>query len=310
MPRRKKTSPRDVTKATATSADPIKAGNRSRLAMKRAGLENIKQAFKLYDIEDRFANVYAAVGFASLIAAQAFTTRQINELETIGRARLAALGVIDMADDIGDRTEVIVSVPIVQQDALTALYALGLKRTGVSTAKGYVELRGAAALGTVKPLVAEMGGVFTIVERPAMIPSEPQGASATPAADLPVVDDRPQDPGIVGTDQPQAGSSMQPMPASTAASSQPLDIIRRNADEDAGPFATPVVAGPSYGKHQGNPEVPPFMRRQGLMNSASSEAQPKSMPEAIASALNNTSRSVRPPLRPPQADTSLRRSDP
>jgi hypothetical protein len=76
MPRRKKTFTSDVAKSIVTSADPIKAGNRSRLAMKRAGLENIKQALKLFDIEDRFANVYAAVGFASSIADQPFTAMQ------------------------------------------------------------------------------------------------------------------------------------------------------------------------------------------------------------------------------------------
>ncbi len=310
MPRRKKTSTPDVTNAIATSADPIKAGNKSRLAMKRAGLENIKQAFKLCDIEDRFANVYAALGFASSIAAQAFTTRQINEFEATGRAKLAELGVVEMGDDIGDKTEVIVSVPIAQQDALTALYALGLKRTGVSTTKGYVELRGAAALETVKLLVADMRGVLTIVERPAISPSEPQSANAKPVADRPALDDGRQDPAIIGTDQPQAERSTQPSPASTAATSDLSDTSTRNVAEGAQSSAIPVIADPSHGKHQGNPDAPPFMRRQGLMNAAAPVTQVRSLPEVISSARDEPSKSARPPFRPPQADTLPRRADP
>lgn len=142
MPRKKKTAAPEATKAIFTSADPIKAGNRSRLAMKRAGVENIKQSFKLCDIEDRFANVYAAVGFATSIAAQHFIQKQMHEFEAIGRSKLAALGVVETSEEIGDRTEVVVSLPLMDRDGLTAFYALGLKRTGMSTAKGYVELLG------------------------------------------------------------------------------------------------------------------------------------------------------------------------
>jgi hypothetical protein len=185
MPRRKKTSAPDVAKSTVTSADPIKAGNRSRHAMKRAGLENIRQAFKLHDIEDRFANVYAAVGFASSIAAQPFTAQQIHEFEMIGRAKLATLGVVESAEDIGDQIEVIVSVPITQQESLTALYALGLKRTGISTSRGYVELRGVAVLETLQPLITSIGGVLTRVERPAMPAIEPQTSPEPDTAALP-----------------------------------------------------------------------------------------------------------------------------
>ena len=69
MPRKKKTSALDVAKAITPSPNPIKAGNRSLLALKRAGLENIQQTCRLYDIKDRFANVYVAVGFADSISA-------------------------------------------------------------------------------------------------------------------------------------------------------------------------------------------------------------------------------------------------
>ncbi len=310
MPRRKKASTPDLTKAIATSADPIKAGNKSRLAMKRAGLENIKQAFKLCDIEDRFANVYAAVGFASSIAAKAFTTKQINEFEATGRAKLAGLGVVEMGDDVGDETEVLVSVPIAQQDALTALYALGLKRTSMSTTRGYVELRGAAALETVKLLVADMRGVLTIVERPAIRPSEPQSANAKPVADRPALDDGRQDPAVIGTDQPQAERSTQPLPASTSATADLSDTSTRNVDEGARSSAIPLITDPSHGKHQGNSDVPPFMRRQGMMNPAAPATQVKSLPEVIASARDEPPKSARPPFRPPQSDSSPRRAEP
>ncbi len=95
--------------------------------------------------------------------------------------RMAALGVVETAEDIGDQTEVIVSVPMMQQDALAALHALELKRTSMSTSRGYVELRGVAAIETLKPLVAEMEGVLTTVERPASILSKPQSATDAPA---------------------------------------------------------------------------------------------------------------------------------
>ncbi len=314
MPRRKKTSAPDVAKAIATSADPIKAGNRSRLAMKRAGLENIKQAFKLYDIEERFANVYAAVGFAGSIAAQPFSAKHIYEFETIGRARLAALGVVETADDIGDRTEVIVSVPITQQDALTALYALGLKRTGMSTSRGYVELRGAAAIETLKPLVAEMEGVVTTVERPASILPKPQSATDAPEPHVLTADADSLEVLIADSDGQRTASGEPAHPARTAAAEPSSNESASRSDEPVQPAAAPPESRPSRLSQQGNHGVPPYVRRKleefaARLPTVAPAAQPKSMPEVIARVLNEPTRSIRPPFRPPLPDALLRRTD-
>lgn len=312
MPRRKKTSAPNIAKAIVTSADPIKAGNRSRLAMKRAGLENIKQAFKLHDIEDRFANVYAAVGFASSIAAQPFTARQIHEFEAIGRARLAALGVVETAEDIGDRTEVIVSVPMAQQDALAALYALGLKRTAMSTSRGYVELRGAAAIGTLKPLVSEIGGVLTIVERPASILPEPQIPTDAPAPEVRPAHPQSLDVSTAEGDRQERNSGETAHPTPSAEAAEPSVDSASNADEAGRPATAPPEA---HASRQDNPDLPAFMRRKPTEEAASPPvaapaAQPKSMPEVIAQVLNEPTRSIRPPFRPPLPDAPPRRSHP
>jgi hypothetical protein len=309
MPRRKKTSAPDVAKSIVTSADPIKAGNRSRLAMKRAGLENIKQAFKLFDIEDRFANVYAAVGFASSIAAQPFTAMQISEFEMIGRAKLATLGVVESAEDIGDQIEVIVSVPITQQNALAALYALGLKRTGISTSRGFVELRGAAVLETLQPLITSIGGVLTRVERPAMPAIEPQTSPEADTATLPTV----SEPASVSTETAEDANRGEP--TTTASGEAPVvpEVISTNVELRGGLDVAEAKAQPAFNGSSAapvaRPKVPPFLlkHRQPELNSPEAAATPESpqpMAQVIAKVLDAPAVSVRPPPQPPRDNTS------
>jgi hypothetical protein len=310
MPRKKmKTSDQAVAKSIVTSADPIKAGNRSRLAMKRAGLENIKQAFKLFDIEDRFANVYAAVGFASSIAAMPFTAKQIHEFETIGRAKLAALGVVETAKDIGDQIEVIASVPITQQDALAALYALGLKRTGISTSRGFVELRGAAVIETLQPLITSMGGVLTRVERPAMPTIGPQTSPEADIATLPTV----SEPASVSAET--AEDVNRGVPITTVSGEAPVvpAAISTNADLKAEPDVAEAKAQPaldgSSAAPVAKPKVPPFLlkARQPELNSPEAAATPENPPtmaQVIAKVLDAPAVSVRPPPQPPRDNTS------
>ncbi len=304
MPSRKKTSVADVAKAIATSANPIKAGNRSRLAMKRAGLENIKQAFKLYDIEDRFANVYAAVGFASSVAAQQFTQKQMQEFEAIGRSKLAALGVVDTTEDIGDRTEVVVSVPMTQQDGLTALYALGLKRTGMSTSRGYVELRGAAVLETLKPLVAEMGGVLTAIERPATVLLQAGSPTAESEAENQVTKEENSVATAADLDWAQ-GSFPPEIPNAVVVEGDGLldGLVPRN---DAVQSATTrPTADASSNLRQTTSEASPEVLGR-LEEFAASTAHvasmvhPQSMADVISKVIAAPTKSIRQQFRPPQ----------
>jgi hypothetical protein len=309
MARKKKTSDQAVAKTIVTSADPIKAGNRSRLAMKRAGLENIKQAFKLHEIEDRFANVYAAVGFASSIAAQPFTAMQISEFEMIGRAKLATLGVVESAEDIGDQIEVIVSVPITQQESLTALYALGLKRTGISTSRGYVELRGVAVLETLQPLITSMGGVLTRVERPGMPAVGPQTSPEPYTAALPTA----SEPASVSTETAEDVTlGKPPMTASGEVPAMPAvaltDKDLKGGPEVAEAKAQPAVDGSSAAP-VAKPKVPPFLlrERQAKFNSPEAVATPENPPpmaQFIAKVLDAPAVSARPPPQPPRDNNS------
>jgi hypothetical protein len=305
MPRKKKTSAPDVGKAIATSADPIKAGNRSRNAMKRAGLENINQAFKLSDIADCFANVYIAVGFAYSIAAQPFTQEQIHEFETVGRARLAAFGVVETLEDTGNRTEVIVSLPIKQQDGLAALFALGLKRTGIWTSRGYIELRGAAALETLKPLVAEMEGVLTVVERPAtLLPHSESTAVASEA-------------GIQATkEETSVTTAADPDPAQVSPPSETPNAVVVEDDgllggqvprkDDAVHSATtPLKADASSKLRQTTSEASPEVLRRLEEFAASTArfapvAQTPSMADVISNIITEPTKSFRRQFRPPQ----------
>lgn len=305
MPRKKKTPAPDVAKVITPSTNPIKAGNRSRLAMKRAGLENIQQACRLYDIEDRFANVYVAVGFADSISTQPFTSTQIHEFEAVGRARLAALGVVETSEDICDRTEVIVSLPITQQEGLAKLYALGLKRTGMSTSRGYVELRGAAAIETLKPLVAEMGGVLTAIERP---------ASVLPHSESPAVASEAE---IQATKaENSVATAIDPDPAPVSRPSENPNAVVVEGDvlldgqvprDDAAvqSATTPPTADASSNVRQttsrASPEVLGRLEEFAASTAhVASMVHPHSMADVISKVIAAPTKSIRQQFRPPQ----------
>lgn len=304
MHRKKKTSAPDVAKAITPSANPIKAGNRSRLAMKRAGLENIQQACRLYDIEDRFANVYVAVGFADSISVQHFTQKQIHEFEAVGRARLAALGVVETSEDIGDRTEVIVSLPMSQQDGLAAYYALGLKRTGMSTSKGFVELGGAAAINTLKPLVAEMGGILTIVQRPATELLHSEGQAAASEAEIQATKDE-NSVATAADPNPAQGSPPSENPNAVVVEEDGLLDGQVSRDDVAVDSATtPPNADSSSNLQKSTYEVPPYVRRKLEEQVASLArfapvAQAPSMADVISNIITEPTKSFRRQFRPP-----------
>jgi hypothetical protein len=315
MSRKKKTHASDAAKAILPTANPIKAGNRSKLAMKRAGLENIKQSFKLYDIEERFADVYVAVGFASSIAAKPFTPRDINEFKVIGRAKLASLGVVETPDDVGDRTEVIVSLPLTQQDGLTTFYALGLKRSGLSTTRNFVELRGAAVIETLRPLVASMGGVLTVIERPAAVLSHVESPADLPEADIRAADEPKAE--APGEDTETLQSASPPAVADVAV------VEARGFAENNTSLASATAQSERDGSNPGNTVDVPRNHRvlNGELNDRLQEIaddthraahanQPRSVAEAIGQAINRPSIPVRRGFSPPQSDTTVRRSDP
>jgi hypothetical protein len=305
MPRKKKTSAPDVAKAITPSTDPIKAGNRSRHAMKRAGLQNIQQACKLYDIEDRFANVYVAVGFADSISAQRFTQKQIHDFETIGRARLAALGVAETSEDIGNRTEVIVSLPITQQDGLAAFYALGLKRTGVWTSRGYSELRGAAVLETLKPLVAEMSGVLTVVERPATVSSQPESPAAGSEAGIQLTKEETSVATAADPDPAQVSPRSEIPNAVVVEDDGLLDGQVSRDDVAVHSATTPPNADASSNLQKSTYEVPHYVRRKleeqaALLARFAPVAQAPSMADVISNIITEPTKSFRRQFRPPQ----------
>jgi hypothetical protein len=314
MPRRKKSNAPGGANAAVVSADPIRSANRARRALKRAGAENIRQAFKLFDVDDRFASVHIAIGFASSIAAQPFTHKQLSEFETIGRAQLASLGVVEVSEKDGDRTEVIVSVPLAKQDGLVALYAQGLKRTAISTSRGFVEVRGAAVIETLRPMVAALGGVITTIERPVVALADETAAVDVPEATGPREIGHRDDVTAVGFDQ----TKVEPCMAATAAVAETEEGTSKGTLSDAD-AVRPTALSPEA-VHLDTTDVerldlPPVKRRSPANDAAESPVVspglgPTGNREVTPSRRPAPARLVLPVFRRPHPDAAARRSEP
>jgi hypothetical protein len=173
---------------------PFEAAMRAKKGLTNAGLGNVREALKLHDLGARFANPCVAAGFFARLAVRPFSDKELEEFEAEGRKVLLALGVDDQtSSEVADGQEVVVSLPISRMDRLGRLHALGLKRSRMARAKGYVELRGSCDIGAATRLVDDLGGTIVVIQRPAASETAEVGASVGDApngmARIPIVQD-------------------------------------------------------------------------------------------------------------------------
>jgi hypothetical protein len=255
---------RSTTKTDQRSNDPstlahspFKAAKRAKRGLTNAGLGNVHEALRFHDLGARFANPFLAMGFFARLAARPFSGKEQEELEAEGRKLLLTLGVDEQAAlDAFTGQEVVISLPIAHLDRLDQFHALGLRRTGLARARGYVELRGTCDVEAATRLVDEMGGTIFVISRPsapepaaAATPDGPKAPDTASAPDATEPSEGPADSNTL-TDLPvETRSSKAPTSADASAASGPADEARKeeqfaSAPSNA-PAPQPAVAAPS-----------------------------------------------------------------
>jgi hypothetical protein len=279
MARAKKTSSTQPHSASPSSL--VKAAAKAQKARDRLGSDNVKAAVTLSGAASLFTNIYIAMGFFMRLAEKPLGEAEQRALESRGREFFGKLGVNEDLSDPGTQTEVVVSVPFNQLERLDVLYALGLKGSARSVARGFLELRGAADIDRLTPLVADMGGQISIIERPPA-PVAAETSAAGPAAEPNGVATLVAEPQTAAVGSTGATIAPQPEsnPSATASQSEPPG---GEAVADAGgttpasakiiEAVTAVLTNKDPEKTETNP-VPPFLRqdRAGSSSQAFSAA--------------------------------------
>lgn len=221
---------------------PFKAAKRAKRGLTNAGLGNVHEALRFHDLGARFANPFLAMGFFARLAARPFAGKEQEELEAEGRKLLLTLGVDEQAAlDAFTGQEVVISLPISHLDRLDRFHALGLRRTGLARARGYVELRGTCDVEAATRLVDEMGGTIFVISRPSApepaAAATPDGPKAPDTASAPVA--------MEPSEEPADGNTLTDLP------------VEAKASETLTSAATPGAAGTAgeTQKHEQNTSV-------------------------------------------------------
>lgn len=290
---------------TASPKNLVRAAAKAKKAHERLGSDNVKAALPLSGAAHLFTNIYMAMGFFMRLAEKPIGEAEQRALEARGREFFGKLGVHEDLTDPGTQTEVVVSVPSNQLERLDALYALGLKGSARSVARGFIELRGAAEIDKLRPLVAEMGGRVAVVERPPA-PVVPEAGAPGPAAESDVVADPVDGPQNADVSPSAATIAAQPdsKHSDPAAYNEPSAGEASKDAQAASPVSakiaeavTAVLSNKETEKSDANP-VPPFLRQDGDGQSSQGLSAATKQPPAFRPG-------VQRPIVPPNPNARL-----
>ena len=295
MPRNSKDINQNTLKPSAPNV--MKAANKAKQALDRAGLSNFVEAMKLHGLGAIFVNPHVAAGFAAELAAKLPSKAQLQAYEAKGRTILEALGANDLAMiDLGSRKEVVVSIPLDSLDKIEALIVHGLKRSATSRSRNYVELRGVCDVDAIQTLVEAARGVLNIVERPASVAPAPQNVKDVPEVGSHIPDLVPTNPTSDNAD----AHPTSPLATSEAVAEElgnSSDKSPAHSGEAAKPAGVMPILEPRFSASNNDADLPPYLRRK---------PQDELLKEAIANAVPLPPRQIRPPLSPPKSDMSPR----
>jgi hypothetical protein len=251
--------------ANADATGTLKSAKKSLDQAIRTGAKNIAPAAAIAGAVHHFADPVLAVGFFTEIAHKAFSDADKKRWRKQGEAILASIVTVPVAQNAkGD--EIIVSLPIAEAgDAPERLVALGLKQTlRPAASRPYIEYRGRVDIAAVEAVAGPVGGVVTLVQRPAAEgeTDQPLSNGKTPERKIAAPSDDANDISALEVEleaalKEVASYPLDPPPKATAPAS---------SEQPSQPLENAGAPGPAKASSETRTETPPV--------AGAAEAQP------------------------------------